>query len=36
MGDATCDHEWEPIGDPALSDAEQMWRCTKCGEEANT
>lgn len=29
-------HEWEAIGGPYLSTAEQMWRCTVCGEEDNT
>lgn len=30
------DHDWEAIGDPSLSAAEQMWRCRVCGAEDNT
>lgn len=28
------EHDWEAIGDPGLSAAEQMWRCRVCGEGA--
>jgi hypothetical protein len=33
---AQHEHTWEAIGDPALSDSEQMWRCSVCGRENNT